>query len=1268
MALSSLTTNISSSATTFTFTTPIKLDRSNYLIWKSQILSSVRANELESLLDGSKICPDQFLSSTQGNSDAMFNASTSSTVTSQENPEFHVWKKQDQMLLSWLLSSISIEILSLVVNSKTSYELWSSLEQQFGSETAAKKVHLKMMLNNLKKGSMTMTEYFSKLKSVTDELAIAGSPVSSLDFITHLISGLGQPYYPVVVYIEANVLKMSINEAYSMLLTHEARLESNQSNSFKEVKQNYAANLAQAGNNQKKVNNQGGWNGNTGNKPGFHNWNGNFTNRGGFNPGRGQNSGRGQWNNNWNNWNGNQGRGNFAGAARNFSGRFPGGYNGFGRGGGRGNIVCQICFKHNHTAADCKDRFNRNFVPNFSVQGNFPDQNQTSRAAFMATSEGVADQGWYLDSGATHHLTNNMENLAEGTPYLGSQLLLVGNGQGLRITSIGNICLLISFGNQLNLSNVLCVPKITKNLISLSKLLSDNHIIIEFVSNLCFIKDKMQGTLLAQGIAEDGLFKLLTQDTPLSDSKALGLKPSSMLSVFSNKENVHSLKELNHQTNVCSNLINSNNENFVSFLASSSQSMQLLHNSQLPDYKFSKVFGCSCFPFLRPYHHHKLDFHTQKCVFIGYSPIHKGYKCLDRTGKVFVARHVTFNELEFPYSELFLKTKSNILSHSATSTPSSVHFFLPQTPVLSHSSNEEPSAAVSSPVLSPASESHSLPHSVHSQSLDQLSRSSNSSPPVISTHPMVTRSKAGIYKPKTYLVVSQDLEPSNVKTALTDPRWYSAMKEEFEALQRNQTWTLVPPESAGKIVGNKWVYRVKYNADGSISRYKARLVAKGYHQTYGVDFFETFSPVIKPCTVRIILSLAVMHHWPIKQLDVNNAFLNGILTEDVYMHQPQGFVDSTYPSFICKLNKALYGLKQAPRAWYDRLKESLVQWGFRVSKSDTSLFIKHAGTNILLILIYVDDILVTGSDSKLIGNVIQQLHSEFALKELGDFHYFLGIEVTPSVHGIHLSQTKYIGDILKRANMLDSKGCVTPMSTSEKLHKDTGAAFENPSLYRSIVGSLQYVLLTRPDLAFTVNKLSQFLSAPTILHWQACKRVLRYLQSTADYGLQFFSSGSLKLTAYSDADWGADPDDRRSVGGYCVFLGSNLISWSSKKQPIVSRSSAESEYRALAMATSEVLWITYLFQELNISFDQIPLLHCDNKSAEALASNPKYHARTKHIELDLHFLREHIAQQQLSVTYVPSSDQLADVLTKPLCFDQFAYLRSKLNVLSRHQA
>ena len=371
MASSSLNTSvispITASVSSFTFTNPIKLDRSNYTIWKSQILSSVRANELEGLLDGSKLCPNQFLSDESGSSDNVVS----------ENYAYTAWKKQDQMLLSWLFSSINVEILSLVVNSKSSRELWISLEQQFGYETAAKKVHLKMMLNNLKKRSMTITEYFGKLRTITDELAVTGSLVSSLDFITHLISGLGQPYYPVVVYIKANVLRMSINKAYSMLLIHETRQENDNSNASKEIKMNYAVNVAQAGNHQKKQsnnggwnnNNQGNWNGNSENKNANGNWNGNFNNRGGFGSGRGgffgignssgQNSGRG--------WNANQGRGGLSG-----NGGFSGPFNGFGRAGGKGSIICQICFKYNHSAADCRDRFNRNFVPNFPVQGYFP--------------------------------------------------------------------------------------------------------------------------------------------------------------------------------------------------------------------------------------------------------------------------------------------------------------------------------------------------------------------------------------------------------------------------------------------------------------------------------------------------------------------------------------------------------------------------------------------------------------------------------------------------------------------------------------------------------------------------------------------------------------------------------------------------------------------------------------------------------------------------------------------------------------------------------
>ncbi|KAH9751748.1 retrovirus-related pol polyprotein from transposon RE1 [Citrus sinensis] len=1372
MALAHSNQNTATSISSFSFTSPIKLDRSNYTIWKSQILSSVRANGIEDLLDSSKCCPDQVLP----------HDSENSTAETQINLAFTAWKRKDQMLLSWLMSSINLEILSLVVNSETSLDLWISLEQQFGSETFAKKVHLKMMLNNLKKGSMSMTDFFGKLKTITDELAIAGNPISSLDFITHLISGLGQPYYPVV---------SSVN---------------------KEAKLNYAANFAQTGSNNKSSNQfNNNWNKNAGNNNGG---------RGGYGRGYTQGQGRGNWNNNWNGngmQTGNyQGRGPFQ--TGNYQGRGYAGNGGYAGGNSNGNfarngggfnngknvidpntttVTCQICFKPRHTAAECRNRFNREFVPFYPTFGYNPAQFQAPRAAFLTTSEGeMADQGWYIDSGATHHLTNNLQNLNLGKEYSGNQLLHVGNGQGLHISHIGYTSLSTSCGSSLHLHDILYVPQLTKNLISISKLLENNNLIIEFVANMCFIKDKKREVHLAQGIARGGLYQLLSKNDFVSNSCNLTYGPSSMLSIFDSSTCNHSDSAENKtcipqcHTNTVKSIMSANlfhqrfghpNKHVLKCILSTlslncpvtmpdfcdacqygkmhqlpfystgiktKAPLELIHTDlwgpaplssstgyryyisfvddysrycwifpltlksealdtfkffknlvekqigcsvkalqsdwggeyrsfqqflaqegvvfrhscphthhqngvverkhrhivetgltllaqatiplsfwwesfhtasflinrmptsilnnlspftklygRKPDYHFLRTFGCSCYPFLRPYSQHKFNFHIQKCVMIGYSPIHKGYKCLASSGKVYIARHVTFNESEFPYSELFPSHKpnhniqmsqflsTNISLPAVIEDISSIQSSLssPTPGAAPNSGNSETQSMQQSPnTSSQSSSSQPLSTNHSSQPHTQPQTQPSLTPGIQNTHSMVTRSKAGVFKPKTYLAAVQELEPHSVKAALADSKWRQAMQDEYEALQKNETWVLVPKESAGKIVGNKWVFRVKYNPDGSISKYKARLVAKGFHQTQGVDFFETFSPVVKQCTIRVILSLAVMHNWTVRQLDVNNAFLHGILTENVFMHQPEGFV-----------------------------------------------------------------------------------HPQFPSHDLGEFNYFLGLEVTPSVEGLHLSQTKYIGDLLKKAQMLDCKGCQTPMSSTEKLVKDKGAMFENPSLYRSLVGSLQYVTLTRPEIAFTVNKLSQFLACPSVFHWQACKRVLRYLQSTAHYGLQFYNSGSLYLTAFSDADWGSDLDDRRSVGGYCVYLGSNLISWSSKKQHIVSRSTAESEYRALALAAAEVLWITYLLKELKVSLQLTPVLQCDNKSAEALASNPKYHSRTKHIELDLHFIREHIAKKELQVSHVPSYEQAADILTKPLAYDQFNYLRSKLNVLPR---
>ena len=345
------------------------------------------------------------------------------------------------------------------------------------------------------------------------------------------------------------------------------------------------------------------------------------------------------------------------------------------------------------------------------------------------------------------------------------------------------------------------------------------------------------------------------------------------------------------------------------------------------------------------------------------------------------------------------------------------------------------------------------------------------------------------------------------------------MQEEYLALKTNHTWDLVLPATPVKIVGNKWVFRVKYNSDGLVSRYKAKLVAKGFHQTHGINYTETFSPMVKSSTVRVILSLAVLNHWVVRKVDVNNVFLNGILIEDVYMAQPQGFVDSTKSTHICKLNKALYGLKQAPRAWFDRFKDAMIsKWHFQHSRSDNSLFYAWNIGHLTIILVYVDDIIITGSSPSMIQQVIQNMHQAFALKDLGELHYFLGIEVSKSSQGISLTQAKYIIDIMDKHGMTDCSPMPTPMSTGYYLTKDSGEPIENVSQYRSVIGALQYVTLTRPDIAFSINKLSQFISSPRTQHWEACKRLLRYLKGTIHLGLQFYNQEALQLHCFSDSD------------------------------------------------------------------------------------------------------------------------------------------------------
>jgi len=534
---------------------------------------------------------------------------------------------------------------------------------------------------------------------------------------------------------------------------------------------------------------------------------------------------------------------------------------------------------------------------------------------------------------------------------------------------------------------------------------------------------------------------------------------------------------------------------------------------------------------------------------------------------------------------------------------------------------------------------------------------------------MQTRSKSGIVLPRLnpnlFLTYT---EPKNVKQALLDPKWRAAMQDEFDALQKNSTWSLVPLPPNRKAIGCKWVFRVKENSDGTLNKFKARLVAKGFHQVQGFDFTETFSPVIKPITIRLILTLALSYKWPIQQLDVNNAFLNGILEEEVYMQQPQGFEHSD-STLVCILHKALYGLKQAPRQWFERLTTALVQFGFQASKCDPSLFTYAKQKQVVYLLVYVDDIIITGSSSSSVSALVQQLDSVFSLKQLGMLEYFLGIEVEhlPN-NSLLLTQSKYIKDLLAKTHMLACNPINTPMVSNCKLSKIGSDTFSDPSLYRSVVGSLQYATITRPEIAYSVNKVCQFMSSPLESNWVAVKRILRYLKGTLTFGLQLHPAPihkPLSLHVFCDADWAADPDDRRSTSGAAIFFGPNLISWWSKKQPVVARSSTEAEYRALAQATADALWVQTLLQELTVPFST-PTVYCDNQSAVLLSHNPILHTRTKHMEINLFFVREKVIAKQLSIVHIPGTDQWADILTKPVSTSKFLLMRSKLNVLPHH--
>jgi hypothetical protein len=507
-------------------------------------------------------------------------------------------------------------------------------------------------------------------------------------------------------------------------------------------------------------------------------------------------------------------------------------------------------------------------------------------------------------------------------------------------------------------------------------------------------------------------------------------------------------------------------------------------------------------------------------------------------------------------------------------------------------------------------------------------------------------------------------EPGGFSEAEEHESWRIAMQEEMNSIEANATWRLVDLPVGHRPIGLKWVYKVKKDAAGNVVKHKARLVAKGYVQRHGVDYDEVFAPVARLESVRLLLALAARTGWSVHHMDVKSAFLNGELEEDVYVMQPPGFVISGESSKVLKLDKALYGLKQAPRAWNIKLDKCLSSLNFSKCPSEAGVYARGTATSRLIVGVYVDDLIITGSDEDEIKRFKAEMKKLFEMSDLGLLNYYLGIEVYQHKDGIDLCQAGYATKILDKFGMTGCNPSHVPMEPRFKLSRVSSAQAVDETEYRSIVGMLRYLVHTRPDLSFAVGFVSRFMESPTTEHMAAVKRILRYLAGTLNWGVHYSrGADDAPLIGYSDSDLGGDIDTHRSTTGVIFFLGNNIVSWQSQKQRIVALSSCESEYVAATTAACQAIWLARLLGEIKEEATGTTVLNVDNKSAISLSKNPVFHERSKHIDIRYHFIRECVEDGKILMQFVRSEEQLADMLTKALGRAKLQEQRAKVGMI-----
>ncbi|GAU22432.1 hypothetical protein TSUD_123190 [Trifolium subterraneum] len=1305
----------------------------------------------------------------------------------QFDPSFRAWNRCNMLVHSWIMNSVSDSIAQSIVFMENAINVWNDLKERFSQADLVRIDELQQELHSLKQDSRSVTEFYSDLKLIWEELEIylpmpncscqdrctcesmhSARANHSLLYIIRFLTGLNENFS----VVKSQILLMDplppMNKVFSLVLQHERQGKFSPSDDS-----NVLLNATKS------------------------------------------------------------------------KGSFP----------SKTTRVCILCGKDNHIVENCFKKYgtpphfrknsqadsaeieggndeqstaaNSNFNTQDQalqlislLQSSFPSQASSSAASnqvgsveftgHTSVNQGMHSQffktcslgNWIVDSGASHHMCSSTQCFHSYREIIPIKVRLP-NGNVVLAKHSG----VVKFSDSLVITNVLCIPNFSVNLISVSQLCKMQNYKVHFTDSKCTIQDQLTKRMIGSADLIEGLYYLTltseevhahsingTQHTNIPDQalwhfrlasksihnhayfltavddysrftwvtlmkhkaearqhvinfiKLIETQHNSKVKIVRTDNGVEFLmpqfyasKGMVHQTSCVEtpeqngrverkhqHLLNVGRallfqahlpkifwsyavqhatyiiNRVPSVVLSNKSPYELLHNV-LPDIKDLKVFGLLAYASTLQSHRTKLAPRARKCIFLGYKQGVKDTILYDLHSKeIFISRNVTHHDHILPY-----KPQSDHLlwhfhtSSEPTNVPETTHTsFNSDQPVdiptphehvtviepTQNLSNDvqlvEPSDIAEPSHMSDTCETQCTNHnnalnqpvqpiSDHLDQSSALPTSPDSNPTHRSTRlkhapsylsdyvcnqsttsPGTQSSSGSLYPISDYhslknlssihhaftVSLTHNTEPKSYLEACKFECWQKAMDDELEALTKTGTWVIVDLPSHIKPIGSKWVYKVKYKADGTIERYKARLVANGYNQVEGLDFFDTFSPVAKLTTMRLLLAIAS---------------IKGVTT----LKQNQ----------VCKLQKSLYGLKQASCKWYEKLTSLLISEGYSQSTADYSLFTLHNASHFTALLIYVDDIILAGTDLNEITRIKKILDTHFKIKDLGVLKYFLGLEVAQSREGITISQRKYCLDLLKDSGLLGSKPASTPLDPAVKLHIDDSKPYENVSLYRRLIGKLLYLCNTRPDISFATQQLSQFLHKPSVNHYHAACRVIRYLKHNPGRGLLFPRKSDIQLLSFSDSDWAGCLDTRKSTSGYCFFLGSSLISWKAKKQTTVSRSSSEAEYRALSSATCELIWLTYLMDDLKVQCSKLPVIYCDSQSALHIASNPVFHERTMHLEIDCHLVREKVQQGILRLLPIPTEEQLADCLTKSLAAPKFNELISKLGLIDIYQ-